>query len=267
MKDRKVAIITGGTSGIGLATAEKFSQMGWEVYSFARKEPTIKLPENATFVKCDVTDSQNIRDSLEDIYDKEGRIDLLISNAGFGISGPVEFTEEIDAKRILDTNFMGGFLMVKEAIKYMRDSGGRILFTSSIAAIMPIPFQSFYSSTKAAINLMAGALDNEVKPFGIRVSVVMPGDVKTEFTAAREKSFAGEEYYGEQCRHSLQVMEHDELNGMMPSEIADVFYKAAVDKHPKPWYVPGFQYKLVVLLYRLLPAKFVYWLLGKIYIG
>lgn len=264
-----IAVITGGTGGIGLATAEIFSYENWKVYCLSRKQPLEGvLPERGEFIPCDVTKLNDLEKAFKHIYEREGRIDVLISNAGFGISGSMEFTTEADARRNVDVNFFGGFFATKGVLPYMRKGGkGRIVFTSSLAAVMPIPFQGFYSCTKAGLNLMAGSLDNEVKSFGVRVSVVMPGDVSTGFTAAREKSFIGDEVYGEAVSRSISIMENDEANGMKPEAIGRVIYKAATAKRHRPVYIPGFQYKLFYLLRRLLPTSFAYWLIGKVYLG
>lgn len=266
--NKKVVIITGGTGGIGLATTKLFCENNWKVYALGRKEPKEgDLPETATFMHADVVKPESLEKAVKSIYEEEKHIDVLISNAGFGISGPVETTLNEDAYRLMDTNFMGGFNSSKAVLPYMRQIGkGRIVFTSSLAALMPIPFQSFYSTSKASLNLFAGALDNEVKKFGIRACVVMPGDVSTDFTKAREKS-ESKGPYEEMNEHAVSVMENDERNGMRPEQIAGVIYKAATARNPKPWYVPGVKYKFFTLLYKLLPIRFVYWLIGEIYIG
>lgn len=263
----KTVVITGGTSGIGLACAKVFSDKEWKVFVIARTKPDESvLPKNTFYIKGDVSDFQSINNAVKEIYYQNNIIDVLISNAGFGISGPVEFTDIEDAKRLMDVNFMGSFYSAKSVLPYMRkNQHGRIVFISSLAALFSIPYQSFYSSSKAAINLLSGALDNEIKPLGIRSCVIMPGDVKTGFTAAREKSTLGSEIYGSAFDRAINVMENDETNGMSPDKIAKVVYKAANSNRVKPWYVPGAKYKLVAFLYRVLPISLVQKLLGKIY--
>lgn len=127
---------------------------------------------------------------------EQGRIDILINNAGFGISGAVEFTQTEEAMRLFDVNFFGMVRMTEKVIPYMRENGGgRIVNISSVAAVVPIPFQTYYSASKAAISSYSMALANEVGRFGIRVSAIMPGDISTGFTDARKKITEGDDVY------------------------------------------------------------------------
>ena len=146
-----------------------------------------------------------------------------------------------------------------------RDGGGRIINVSSAAAIFAIPFQAFYSASKSAINSLSLAMDNELRGFGIRVTAVMPGDVKTGFTDAREKN-AADGAYGDTVAKSVAVMEKDERGGMTPEYVAGYIVKTAARRAPKPLYVVGAQYKLFALLFKLLPIRTINWLVGKLYI-
>ena len=155
--------------------------------------------------------------------------------------------------------------LTQAVLPQLRKQGrGRLIFTSSVAAVLSIPYQSFYSISKAAINSFALALQNEVRRFGIRVSVLMPGDVATGFTAARVKSEAGSEVYGN-IQKAVAAMEKDEQGGMQPTQMARCFYRIATTRCPKPQYIGGFQYKVFCLLDRLLPKRFVNWVVGKLY--
>ena len=179
----KVVIITGASSGIGLECAKMFSQKGYKVYALSRRGGNDHL---ISHVKCDVTDEKCVKSTFSDIFEKENRIDILVNNAGFGISGAVEFTDTQSAKKQFDVNFFGTVICSKAVLKLMRKQGfGRIINISSMAAPLAIPFQSFYSASKAAVNSFTLSLANEVKPFGISVCALMPGDVKTEFTQNR----------------------------------------------------------------------------------
>ena len=134
----------------------------------------------------------------------------------------------------------------------MRQRGnGRIVNISSVAAPAAIPFQAYYSASKAAINAWTAALANELRPYGVSVTAVQPGDIKTGFTAAREKSIAGDEAYGGRISRSVAKMEHDEQNGMDPARAGAFIAKIAMKKHPKPVYTIGFSYKAICVLLKL----------------
>lgn len=260
---RSTAVVTGGTSGIGLAIVKEFVKRGAVVYALARREA--ELPEGARFIPCDVTDEASAASAVAQILSREGRIDLLVNNAGFGISGAVEFTELEDAKRQFEVNFFGTVNMTKAVLPAMREAGGgRIINLSSVAAVTPIPYQTYYSASKAAINAYTMALGNEVRGHNIKVSALMPGDVKTGFTAARKKSLEGLEVYPS-LEKSVKTMEHDEQNGMPPEALAKRAYYISTRKNPKPLYSCGFVYCLLSTLAKLLPCRFANWVLSKLY--
>ena len=183
----QVAIVTGGSSGIGAAAAEYLAAHGCTVYEFSRHEKS-GGSASVHHVTADVTDEASVAAAVQSVLDAEGRIDILLNNAGFGISGAAEFTSVEEAKRQLEVNFWGMVRVTRTVLPVMRaQRSGRIVNTSSVAAVTPIPFQTYYSAGKAAVNSYTMALSNEVKPFGITVAAVMPGDIKTGFTAARRK--------------------------------------------------------------------------------
>ncbi len=260
---KRITVITGATSGIGLAMAREFSARGDKVYALARREA--ELPEGVSFIAADVTDEAQVKAAAEAVMEREGRIDLLVNNAGFGISGAVEFTKAEDAKRQFDVNFFGMVNMTRAVLPHMRaQGGGMVLNVSSVAAVTPIPYQTYYSASKAAINAYTMALANEVRGAGIRVAALMPGDVKTGFTAARAKSLEGAEVYPA-LEKSVKTMEHDEQNGMPPEALAKRAYFISERKHPKPLYSCGFQYCLFCVLAKVLPNRLVNWILSKLY--
>lgn len=251
----KVAIVTGGSSGIGMATAKLLSKNAYTVYEFSRSGTSV---DTITHITADVCDETQLKAAFKAVYDAEGRIDLLVNNAGMGISGAVEFTELSDAKRIFDVNFFGVFLSARESIKYLRQTAGsQIINISSAAAVFPIPYQSFYSATKSAQNSFTLALSSELLPFGIRVNGIMPGDVRTGFTDARQKSEAGSEVYGDSIKNAVCNMEQDEKSGMSPKLIARVILKVSQKKCSGRLFTAGCKYKLFVFLSRLLPLGFV----------
>ncbi|MBR0134610.1 MAG: SDR family oxidoreductase [Clostridia bacterium] len=259
----RIVMITGATSGIGLAMAEIFSGKGDRVYALARRAAA--LPEGVKFIPCDVTDEEMAKAAVSEVVSREGKVDILVNNAGFGISGAVEFTELEDAKKQFDVNFFGMVNMTKAVLPVMRASGGgRIINMSSVAAVTPIPYQTYYSASKAAINCYTMALQNEVRGHSIKVSALMPGDVKTGFTAARRKSLEGAEVYPA-LEKSVKTMEHDEQNGMAPSQLAKRAYSISKKRSPKPLYSCGASYRLFCVLAKLLPNRFVNWILSKLY--
>lgn len=257
----RTVVITGASKGIGKAAAAAFSRAGDRVYNLSRHDPH---DGNATFVPCDVTDEAQCVRAIETVLQSAGRVDVLLLNAGFGISGPVETTTLEAAQKQFDVVLFGAIRVLKPALPALRESKGTILFTSSVAGAAPIPYQAFYSAAKAAVNSVVMALRNELKRTGIRVAAVLPGDVKTEFTAAREKNAVNETLYQNEVR-SVAKMEHDEQHGMPPERIAARFVKLSKQKNPKPFCSVGFAYSAVLILIRILPNRFANWVLGKLY--
>ena len=259
---KQVLIITGGSSGIGKAAAELFAKKGFVVYELSRSG---KTTDGICHLNCDVTDEEQVKNAVNHVVEEEGRVDVLISNAGYGISGAIEFTRTEDAKRQFDVNFFGALNVVKAVLPAMRSQKkGRIVFTSSVAAVLSIPYQSFYSASKSAINALALALRNEVSEFGITVTALMPGDVSTGFTAARDKSVAGEDVYTH-MRKAVAAMEKDEQSGMSSEYLARQLYNVATKRNPKPLYTAGIQYKIFVVLEKLLPKRLSNWIVGLLY--
>ena len=258
----KTVVITGGSSGIGKATAEVFAEQGWRVFEWSRSGAST---DRITHIACDVTKPEQTKAAVDAVLAKTEQIDVFISNAGFGISGAIEFTTSEDAHRQMEVNFFGALNSVQAVLPHMRErKAGRIIFTSSVAAVLSIPYQSFYSASKAAINAMALALQNEVREFGIHVSVLMPGDVSTGFTAARKKSEEGSNAYGN-IHKAVAAMEKDEQGGMSPRQMAKQLYHIATCRWPAPQYIGGAQYALFCFLDRILPKRFVNWVVGKLY--
>ena len=259
----KIAVVTGGTSGIGLEAARYLASQGCKVYTISRRESN---EPGLHHLRADLTRPEDVSRVVGQIIDTEGRIDLLLNNAGFGISGAVEFTDLTDAKRQLDVNFWGMVAMTRAVLPHMREAGsGRIVNTSSVAAPAAIPFQTYYSVSKSAINTFTLATANEVRPFGITVCAVMPGDIKTGFTQARRKIPAGDEIYQGRISRSVAGMEHDEQTGMEAATAGRLIGKIALKSGHKPLYTIGLTYKACVLLLKLLPCRASNWLVGKLY--
>lgn len=260
---KKIAIITGGSSGIGLATAQYFLSKGYAVYELSRRDS-----DNAGVIHmyADVTAPDSVQNAIDFVIAKEGKIDVLVANAGMGISGAVEGTDITDVKKIFDVNVFGMINSINAVVPFMRrNGGGKIVCVSSVASFASIPFQTFYSMTKSSVNSLVLGLRNELKPFNIKVCAVMPGDVKTGFTDAREKSTASLPEYEGRIERSVAQMEHDERSGMEPERIARRIYKQANGKNPKPLISVGAGYRLICALIKILPSSFANWIVGLIY--
>ena len=259
----KVIVVTGASSGIGYQMASFLGQKGHHVYGISRSKLHDKHVKS---IQADVTEYEQLKKAYQDIYDLEGKIDVIINNAGMGISGAIEDTTTEDANYLMNVNFMGVFHSTKAAIPFLRKSGGgKIINISSVAGRLAIPFQAFYSSSKAAINAFTEALDNEVSPLGIQVCSVMPGDIKTGFTKNRKKNAYDSECYKNRIEKSVGVMEHDERNGMDPIVAAKVIDRLVSKKRVPLYKTIGFKYKIFLFFHRILPSKWMNHLVGVLY--
>lgn len=258
----QVVIITGASSGIGLLTAKLFAKNGYCVYDFSRKGTA---SDGIRHIDCDVTNAAQCEQAIKQVVSECGKIDILICNAGMGISGAVEFTTNEEAHRQMEVNFFGIVNIVKPTLPIMRAAhSGRILLVSSLAAAFSIPFQAHYSASKSAVNALALALRNELHDFGIKVSCLMPGDSSTGFTQARHKSDCGSNVYPH-MHHAVNAMEHDEAHGTAPQCLANQLFRMARTKRLKACYTVGMGYKMLLLLARFMPMTLANWIVGKKY--
>lgn len=261
--EKKIALVTGGSSGIGRCTAIALRDAGCAVYELSRRDCP---PGGVVHIGADVTDENAVTKAVEAILARSGRLDIVVNCAGFGISGAVEFTTLSDAKAQFDVNFFGMVNVNRAVLPVMRrQGGGRIVNVSSVAAVAHIPFQTFYSASKAAIESYTCGLANEVKPFGITVTAAQPGDIRTGFTEARKKSAAGDDVYGGRISKSVAGMERDEEKGMPPEFAGEYIAKIALKKSVKPIYTVGFGYKCLSLLCKILPCGLRNWIVGLLY--
>lgn len=258
----RTLLLTGGSGGIGKATAELFASRGWQVYELSRHGSSYG---SVVHIGCDVTSPEQVKHAVSEVLQQTDHIDVVISNAGMGISGPVEFTPVEDAKKQFDVNFFGALHIVQAVLPTLRKQQyGRIIFTSSVAAVLSVPYQSMYSASKAALNAMALALANEVRSYHIDVSCLMPGDVATGFTSARIKSSEGTDVYPH-AEQAVASMEKDEQNGMSANKMASALWRIATSRFPAPLNVGGWQYKIFCFLDRILPKRVVNRIEGMMY--
>ena len=260
----RVVVVTGASSGIGREIAKYFANNGDKVFGLARSSFEEK---NIKSISCDVTIKESVRLAIKEVITKEGHIDILINNAGCGVSGSVENSDIEDVKNMFNVNFFGAVSVTQEVLPFMREhGGGKIINTSSVASVIPIPFQSFYSATKSSLDIYAKALRLEVKPFNIEICNVLVGDTKSNFTSSRKKSQRDEgSVYEETVKRSVEKMENDEKNGKDPVSVAKTMFKLSLKKKLPPTKTVGVKYKLIVFLNKILPQKFMLFVVSKLY--
>jgi NADP-dependent 3-hydroxy acid dehydrogenase YdfG len=263
----KVIFITGVSSGLGKHTAEFLSQNGFIVYGSSRKGNQIEgkvIP-----LAMDVNDVNSIKNAVDTIIHKEGKIDILINNAGMGISGSIEDASTEEIKLQMDTNFLGMIHVIQAVLPSMRKAGnGTIINMSSLAGICALPFQGLYSASKYAIVGFSDSLRMELKQFKIKVIVVEPGDFHTNFTSNRliqEKS-KNNSAYKDQFDKTMSIIEKDETGGLHPNILAKKVLKIVKSKNPCEVYVvSSFEQRLVPYIKRILPNKWFYSIIGSHY--
>ncbi len=215
----KVVFITGASAGIGQSTALHLQKQGYRVFGASRSGRADGVKNMLTM---DVNSDEAVQTALHAVMQQAGRIDVLVNCAGFGIAGAIEDTSMEEAKAQFDTNFFGTARVCRQVLPFMRQQQeGLIINVSSLGGLAAIPFQGYYSASKFAIEGFSEALRMEVKPFGIHVAMVEPGDFATGFTDSRRLAAAAPgSPYAERFRTALSVMERDERGGPDPVAVA-----------------------------------------------
>lgn len=253
----KVVLITGGSSGIGKSIGEFLHQKGFVVYGTSRN------PERITdsifpLIALDVRDKASIAKAVSEVIAKSGSIDVVINNAGVGITGPIEEIPTEEIKNNFETNLFGPIEVMKAVLPQMRiQKSGLIINITSIAGYMGLPYRGIYSASKGALELITEALRMEVKSFGIHITNVAPGDFATNIAAGRFhapliRGSAYEISYG----NTLKMMDEHVDSGSNPNEMAEAIYKIIQNPSPKVHYKIGvFMQKFSIVLKRILPDK------------
>ena len=250
-----IALVTGASSGIGEATAERLATAGYKVYGTSRRgaqagrRPFAMLP-------LDVTSDASVDAAVSEVIRSDGRIDLLVNNAGFGVAPAGAEESSIDqARSIFDTNFFGIVRMTRAVVPHMRRQGaGRIINIGSVLGFLPMPYGALYAATKHAIEGYSESLDHELRTWGIRVSVIEPAYTKTQFDAnLLEPDSKLDEYREIRAALARTVSEHVEA-GAKPGVVADAVLKAALAARPKLRYPAGGAASRLLLLRRFAPA-------------
>ncbi len=252
----KVTVVTGASSGIGAATAERLAAAGHKVYGTSRRgaqagqRPFEMLP-------LDVTSDQSVETAVSEVLRREGRIDLLVNNAGFSLApaGAEESSIE-QAQAIFNTNFFGIVRMTRAILPHMRrQRSGRIVNIGSIVGFLPAPFMAFYAATKHAVEGYSESLDHEVRTWGIRVTVIEPAGTSTQIDANATEADAKLDVYREARAVVGQRLTAMIEHGDGPGDVADVVLKAASAARPKLRYTVGRKAKNLRWLRTLAPAS------------
>ncbi len=253
----KVVLITGGSSGIGKAIGEFLFHKGFTVYGTSRNPGKIT---NSVFplIALDVRNTESIADAVEKVISISKRIDVVINNAGVGITGPIEEVSINEIKNNFETNFFGPIEVIKAVLPQMREqNSGLIINITSIAGYMGLPYRGVYSASKGALEIITEAISMEVKNFGINVVNVAPGDFATNIASGRYHApvIQGSAYeipYG----NTLKQMDEHVDSGSNPDEMAMAIYRIINDKNPKLHYKVGaFMQKFSIVLKRILPDR------------
>jgi len=252
--ETRIALVTGASSGIGQATAQQLAEAGYKVYGTSRRAGG---PQRAyEMLALDVTDDQSVAAAVRQVMQQQGRIDLLVNNAGFGLAAAAAEESSIEqAQSVFDTNFFGLVRMSRAVVPHMRArSQGRIINIGSVLGFLPMPYMALYSASKHAVAGYSEALDHELRTMGIRVSVVEPAYISTPFDANLLKPDAPLDAYG-LVRAGVERRVKEVLKGADgPEIVAETVLKAATAAHPKLHYTPGLANRMR-LLRRFAPAS------------
>lgn len=253
----KVVFITGASSGIGKAIGEYLKDKGYIVYGTSRN-PKKNDKTKINLLALDVRDVISINEAIQYVINKEGKIDVLINNAGVGITGALEEIPTEEIRNNFETNFFGPIEVMKAVLPHMRkEKNGLIINVTSIAAYMGLPFRSIYSASKGALELLTEAMSMEVKAFGIKVVNIAPGDFATNIAAGRYHApLIEDSAYNETYGMTLKMM-NDHVNlGSNPAEMARAIERIILSEKPKIHYKVGaFMQKFSIVLKRVLPDR------------
>ena len=253
----KVVLITGGSSGIGKAIGEYLFHKGYTVYGTSRN-PDKVLTSVFPLVALDVRDVNSIANAVQTIIEKSGRIDVVINNAGVGITGPIEETPTDEIRNSFETNFFGPIEVMKAVLPQMRvQKSGLIINITSIAGYMGLPYRGIYSASKGALELITESMRMEVKDFGVKITNVAPGDFATNIAAGRfHAPVIKGSSYEISYHNTLKMMDNHVDSGNNPNEMAAFIYKIIQNPNPKIHYKVGaFMQKFSIVLKRILPDK------------
>ena len=255
---QEVVLITGGSSGLGKAIGEFLMGRQFKVYGTTRTPQKYANGSAFPLLEMDVRDEVSVQKAVDELIEREGRIDVLINNAGVGITGPVEETPLVEVSSAFDTNYYGPLRTIQAVLPQMRKQrSGKIINITSIAAYMGLPYRGVYSASKAALEVTTEALRMEVETFGVSVSNLAPGDFATNIAAGRFHAPVLEgSAYRDTYGHTLKMMNEHVDSGGDPLDVARAVYKILKTRNPAIHYKVGaFLQRFSVQLKRILPDR------------
>lgn len=253
--ERGIALVTGASSGIGLATAQALRRDGYRVFGTSRK-PMPDTADGITMLICDVIDDASVQSVIDEVLGRAGRIDLLVNNAGLGLFGGAEESSVAQVQALFDVNLFGVIRVTNAVLPSMRRRGkGRIINVGSILGLIPAPYAAHYSAVKHAIEGYSESLDHEVRAFNIRVSVIEPAFVRTVFDQNGIKPDSLLNEY-DRARADFDALLRDVMpKADLPDVVAGVIVKAATDARPRRRYTAGKTAQQISILRRFAPAE------------
>jgi NAD(P)-dependent dehydrogenase (short-subunit alcohol dehydrogenase family) len=251
----RVALITGVSSGIGRETARLLAERGAHVFGTVRDPSRMAPIANAEFVLMDVTDDTSVKNAVESVLDKTGKIDILINNAGYSIAGALEETSVEEAHLLFETNFFGVLRVTQSVLPSMRFHGyGRIVNISSMLGVLPGPYRGMYVASKHALEGYTKTLDHEVRMFGIRAVLVEPVYTRTKIAKNERSVQAAIPAYADQKQRVTEIIEKEIANGDDPNTVAEVVYAAVTARSPRLQYPVG-EGVMLSRLHRFVPDR------------
>jgi len=252
-KFQKTAIVVGGSSGIGCAVCTRLSERGWNVVNISRTPCKSSSVKNIT---ADVSAGSTLSDVITKVGEKYG-IDVLVYCAGFSMAAPIEYAKESDYRYLFDVNFFGALKAVQATIPFMKARGGRMVLVGSIGGDLPIIFDSFYSASKAALEMLAREAYSELRPYGIKVTAFLPGGTATGFTFKR-KDYSDDENkaYAQSVNRAVVALAEMEQGGMSPAAVAEIVYNVLSEENSPVIRICGAKNTMFRLFSRIMPEKF-----------
>jgi len=261
MLEGKVILVTGASSGIGQISAQMFASLGHRVYGAARRVEKIEKIPGVNALRVDVTDTGSIREMVDEVLRREGRIDVLVNNAGYGYLGPIETVSMEDARRQMEVNLFGLAEVTRLVVPHMREQGsGRIVNISSIAGKAAFYYGGWYNVSKYSVEAFSDNLRMDLRPFGIKVSIIEPGPIKTAWggiAADNLEQCTKGTVYEKSAKREAEIFRRTYDSNIFPESkaVAKAILKASLSRRPRLRYKVGFLAKAGVFLHAVLPGR------------